>query len=688
MRSKSLIVAVALAFVAAPALLHEAPAAAAGLMTPAGTQRTLAIQDHEVEVIVEDGYAITTIEQTFRNDSATDLEAVYAFPVPEKAAVSEFTYWIDGKPVTAEVMARDKARQVYEQEKAGNRETALAEQQGYQHFEMSVWPVRANGEVRIRLAYIQPAALDAGVGRYAYPLEEGGTEDPAVASFWQMRDAVERHFRFDLTMRTSYPVDALRVPGQPGAVVARDADGHWHVTIESGAQAAEEGGAPRASAPAAALDQDVVVYWRQPAGLPGSLEVTPYKVTPAGRGTFMAVLTPGDDLVPVSTGRDWTFIVDRSGSMAGKMATLMEGLGRAIERLPAQDRYRIVVFNDRAERLFSSFRDATPEDLNRTVGDLRNVTATGGTNLYAGLDIGLERLDADRPSGVVLITDGVANVGATARKDFVDLAAARDVRLFTIVMGNSANRPLLQHLAAVSGGTAMSVSNSDDIAGRLMTATTQLSHHALSDITVDVTGVRTADLTPALLGGLFRGRQLVVFGHYWGGGPATVTIAGRSGGQDVTYRADVDLPATATLAPEIERLWAFAAIEDQMRQRALIGDTADARDAIVSTAVEYGLLTPLTSMVVVRDERFAELGIDRTNKQRLEVETAARTQRVQGQQRAHASVTVGNQPRPHVSTSGGGHGSGAAGPLAVLLLGLLRWATRRRRPALAAGAAA
>ena len=56
--------------------------------------------------MVEDGYAITTIEQVFANPQAADLEAIYSFPVPRKAAVSEFTYWIDGKPVSAEVLEK------------------------------------------------------------------------------------------------------------------------------------------------------------------------------------------------------------------------------------------------------------------------------------------------------------------------------------------------------------------------------------------------------------------------------------------------------------------------------------------------------------------------------------------------------------------------------------------------------
>ena len=100
-------------------LLVAAAAQAAGLMTPTeGGVPPLELREQHVTVDVEDGYAITEVEQVFHNPHDRDLEAHYRFPVPEKGAVAEFTVWIDGKPVVGEVLEKQKARQVYEQEKA------------------------------------------------------------------------------------------------------------------------------------------------------------------------------------------------------------------------------------------------------------------------------------------------------------------------------------------------------------------------------------------------------------------------------------------------------------------------------------------------------------------------------------------------------------------------------------------
>ncbi len=78
---------------------------AAGLLTPGdGILPALEIRDHQVTVVIEDGYAITTVEQVFVNPHDRDLEARYSFPVPAHGTVVELTVWIDGQPVTGEVL--------------------------------------------------------------------------------------------------------------------------------------------------------------------------------------------------------------------------------------------------------------------------------------------------------------------------------------------------------------------------------------------------------------------------------------------------------------------------------------------------------------------------------------------------------------------------------------------------------
>ena len=676
-------------------LFSVGSANAAGLLTPKGQASSLDIRDHHVKVVVEDGYVITEVDQVFVNAGVNDVEAVYSFPVPSHAAVAEFTYWIDGSPVTGEVLKKQDARDLYEQEKAAGRDTALAEKDEYRTFDISVYPVRANSDVRVRLVYIQSVSTDTGIGRYVYPLEDGGVDEERN-SFWDVRDSVSGSFSFDLELKASYPVDAVRLPEQPNAALTKIDERHWTVGLHSiGTSSAEtefseqvaaleagEAPAPAtASSGVADLNKDIVVYWRHAPDLPGSVDLVTHKPDASGRGTFMLTFTPGDDLPLIENGRDWVFVLDTSGSMQGKFATLAEGVQQALGKLNPSDRFRIFTFSNSPRELTNGFVAASSENVAHYADEVGRLRADGGTNLYAGLRAGLDSLDSDRTSGIALVTDGVANVGVTEKKEFLTMMAKYDVRLFTFIMGNSANRPLLEAMTDVSNGFALETSNSDDIAGQLIQATAKIRHAALHDVNLTIDGLKVADLTPEKISSLYHGEQLQVLGHYWGDREAKITLRGKVAGNDIEYKTAFSMPIQSDLNPELERIWAYATIENLQAKMDYLGADQDTEDAITDLAVEYGLVTDFTSMIVVRDEVFAAQGIRRSNRDRVATERVAqqtRAQQAPQPRRADTQKPMYQKKRPR--TGGGGSGGGAAGvPMVLALSGLLLLRRRKQK---------
>ncbi len=647
---------------------------AAGLLKPAdGSLPNLEILDHEVNVIIEDGYAITTVEQIFLNPHQQNLEAIYSFPVPEKASVAEFTVWIDGKPVTGEVLEKQQAKEVYESEKTAGRDAGLMEKDEYRTFDIKVSPVRALQDTKIRFAYIQPAHVDTGMGRYVYPLEEGGVDEHKLA-FWTANETVKEHFKFNLELRPAYPVEAVRLPNQPGASIIQSDTGDWRVELASSSKDQLEGLQSGNPSPPQAftLDKDLVVYWRHQEGLPGSVDLLTYKPEGASRGTFMLTLTPGDDLQPITEGSDWIFVLDVSGSMQGKYATLADGVQRALGKMRPNDRFRLVLFNDSAWELTSGYVNATSEQIQYYSDALLKIAPDQGTNLYAGLVKGLSRIDADRTSGIVLVTDGVANVGETRQRKFIELITQKDVRLFTFIMGNSTNRPMLEVLTRESHGFALNVSNSDDIVGKILEVTSKVTHESLHGVQLDIDGIRTSDLSPKKMGSLYRGQQLIVFGHYWGDGLADIRLKGKISGQPKQYSTQISFPAVAILNPELERLWAYAKIEDMMQEIHDFGEEADLKQAVTDLSIQYGLVTDYTSMVVVRDEVFDQLGIKRNNQKRLENEQIAHQKRQLQPVTSHRVDSAQPMFKSNRPTHGGGSGSFSGWlmlPLLVLLVG-------------------
>lgn len=662
------------------------PAAAAGLMTPVGSQQSLEIQSHHVTVNIDNGYAITTVEQIFSNPQTIDLEATYSFPVPENGTVAEFTVWIDGKPVTAEVMEKDKARKIYQEEKAAGRDTGLASKNKHYNFDIQVSPVRAGQTTRIRIVYMQATHTDTGIGRYVYPLEDGGT-DIAAQSFWQANDKVTGDFSFTMNLQSGYPVDDVRIPGQPNALIQQLNQDEWTVSLGNAQPTSlatvEDGdittpnvaGIGVNGSSGYKLDNDIVTYWRHTPGLPGSIDLVTHKEPGETTGTFMMTLTPGDDLASITEGRDWMFVLDTSGSMSGKYQKMVDGVQAALGKLNSKDRFRIVLFNSNAQELTNGWVSVTENNSRRWSDKLANAGFGGGTDLYAGALQGLKKLDSDRTSSLVLVTDGEANLGVTEKEKFLELMKKYDVRLFTAVMGNGANRPLLNAMTEVSNGFAVSVSNSDDIVGKLMEFTSKATHEALHDVKLDIKGIKTFDLTPDVTSTLYRGEQLVVFGHYKGTGPATVTLNGRVSGQKKSYTSTFDFPDNRIDSPEIERLWAYAKIQNLQEQANYLGaDSSENAEAITSIAVQHGLVTNQTSMVVMSEEQFKQRGIERLNRDRRVNESQARQIR-------NAAPTQSNRvdtQQPAFTSSRASHGGGSFGWELLLTLPILLMARARR----------
>ncbi|MDD4202297.1 MAG: VIT and VWA domain-containing protein [Candidatus Omnitrophica bacterium] len=681
--------------------VYVIPGYCAGLLKPKDSSLPdLQIKDHKVKVIVEDGYAITQIEQIFVNPTDQDMEAVYSFPVPQKASVSNFVMWIDSKPIAGEVLEKEEAKEIYEQQKANNKNVGLTEKNGYKTFEVSVYPVLAGNETRIMLEYMQPVDVDTNMASYVYPLEEGGVDDEALM-FWTTNDKVTGTFSFDMTLRSSYPIDSIRLPAHPSAEIKQEGE-NWIIHIDNyenefKSQQAngqdltinnyneedkitqEQLSETLEVDKSFRLDRDVVVYYRLADNLPGTVDLVAYKKEGAKRGTFMLTVTPGIDLKPIIEGQDFIFVLDISGSMQYKYATLAEGVTRALKQMNPNDRFRLIVFNTGAKELTNGYIEVNQANVEKYINVLNSINPNNGTNLYAGLDLGLKKAEADRTTSIILVTDGVANVGVTEQKEFIQLIKKYDIRLFTFVMGNSTNRPLLKTMTDASEGFAISVSNDDDIIGKIMLAQSKVAFEALHGVDVKILGVKTSDITPEKIGSLYRGQQLVLFGHYFGSGEAEIVMKTRISGEEKIYKTSFDFPEVSETNPEIERLWAYASIEHLQREINNFGETPDMKQIIVDLGKKYSIVTDYTSMVIVEEEVFNDLGIDRKNKRRTELENTARKSRLSNpivKRRVDANRPMFTNNRPGITG-----GAGAMDPVSALILSPLvfGWLPKKRK---------
>ena len=101
--------------------------------------------------------------------NAQDLEAVYAFPVPKSASLSEVTIVTGEKTLQGEVLPKSEADKIYAKEKQSGNDAGLASKNSFFTYEFRIARVLANAEVRLRFVYYQPLEIDTALPEANHP---------------------------------------------------------------------------------------------------------------------------------------------------------------------------------------------------------------------------------------------------------------------------------------------------------------------------------------------------------------------------------------------------------------------------------------------------------------------------------------------------------------------------------------
>ena len=133
----------------------------------------LEVARHDVRVTIDGQLATTTVDQEFYNPNDSRLEGFYLFPLPAGAVIRIFSMWIDGRETRAELLDAAKARGIYEDIVRRLRDPALLEYDGRGVFRMRVFPIEPRSRKRIKISYHEVLERSNGAVAYLYPLAHG-----------------------------------------------------------------------------------------------------------------------------------------------------------------------------------------------------------------------------------------------------------------------------------------------------------------------------------------------------------------------------------------------------------------------------------------------------------------------------------------------------------------------------------
>lgn len=101
------------------------------------------------------------------------IEAVYAFPLHERAAVDDYWIHVGERSLHGEIHRRAEAKEIYEDAKAKGQRAGLLEQERPNVFTQSVANIPPGEPTEIQMHMVQPVAQEAGRGTLSLPTVVG-----------------------------------------------------------------------------------------------------------------------------------------------------------------------------------------------------------------------------------------------------------------------------------------------------------------------------------------------------------------------------------------------------------------------------------------------------------------------------------------------------------------------------------
>jgi len=554
----------------------------------------------------------TTVTQTFVNTLSEPLEATYIFPLPDRAAVTNFRMEVAGRIIEAALKERGEARREYDKAIESGQRAATTEEERSGVFTLRVGNLMPGEEAVLRLTVTGPLTYSEGEATFRFPLVVApryipGTPLPGPS----VGDGVEPDT--DAVPDASRISPPVLLPGFPNpvglsltvevhggglpigefrsslhAVVVEEEVDAWKIAVQPGER----------------LNRDFILRYRVgEKKVASSLTLQPD--ADGKEGTFSLTLVPPVEQARKQKARDIVFILDRSGSMGGwKMVAARRALARMVDTLTGRDRFTVYAFDNTVETPPSfgetALAQGTDRNRFRAVEFLAKIDSRGGTELAQPLDRAVNTLagdDSSRDRILVLVTDG--QVG---NEDQILRALGnkvKNLRIFTLGIDQAVNEGFLKRLALLGGGSCELVESEDRLDAVMDKVHRRIGTPLLTGLRLEAAGVKLDphSVVPDRLPDLFAGTPLLIQGRFQGAAKGAITLqatdaAGRAWTESVAGERSDNAAVTSTWARGFVR-----SLED--RYAAGRGDSAKLEKQIVETSLRFGVLCRFTAFIAV-----------------------------------------------------------------------------------------
>jgi len=546
-------------------------------------RRALETRSHTADITIKGSVAQVAVNAVFYNPNPYVLEGTYFFPLEANASVDAFEMDINGKMVKGELLDADKARGIYEGIVRQMKDPGLLEFVGTKMLKCRVYPMNPNSETKVKLTYSLALRAEGGVYEFTYPFRSAKPEAGSIGTV-ALRVKVEQPDGLKTVYSPSHQVDVKRAGdneatlGFEGTKIDPERDFKLYFSTSK-------------------KDVGVAVVTHKPA---------------AEDGYFMLSVTPSVEEKPgEAQPKSIVFVADTSGSMAGeKIEQAKNALRFCVNSLKPVDHFGLITFATEPTAFRDALVSASKDNVKAALEFIDKIEARGGTAIHDALTLALKTIKGAKGLPMIaFMTDGLPTIGETNTQAILKAVAeanSEKARLFVFGVGYDVNTELLDRLAGDNRGASDYVTPKENIEVKVSNFYAKVANPVLSDLKLEIPGLKTYDVYPKALPDLFRGTQLVLLGRFQGGGAKAIKLSGTVAGKPQEFVYETTFAETADNG-FLPRLWAVRKVAYLLDEIRLRGKNKELEDEIVKLGKQFGIVTPYTSFLVVEDSARPQL---------------------------------------------------------------------------------
>src|SRR5688572_2885198 len=391
---------------------------APGTLTVIGSSEkerlTCPLKHTDVKAEITGFLSRVVVTQEFENPFKEKIEAVYAFPLPQNAAVDDMTMIVGERTVRGKILPREEAQAVYEAAKSSGKVAGLLDQERPNIFTQSVANILPGEQVKITISYVETLKYEDGAYEFVFPMVVGPRYVPGTPKiqspgngFAPDTDRVPDGSRITPKLipagkRSGHDI-SIEVKLDAGLIVENvDSKSHAIVTERPDGRSARLRLVENSTIPnkdfvlrydvAGQAIQDAVLTHRSEKG-----------------GFFTMILQPPDRVTAEDvTPKELVFVLDTSGSMEGfPIEKAKETMNLALKSLYPSDTFNLITFAGDTSILFPQPVPATAANLRKAQAFLKSRQGAGGTEMMTAIKAALEpSKDQNHVRIVCFMTDG------------------------------------------------------------------------------------------------------------------------------------------------------------------------------------------------------------------------------------------------------------------------------------------